>query len=326
MDKEIKTYKTIFHSLFMLESIGPFEEESDPEINSNIAKYLDKNTGAIAFIAPYVGARLTPSKTVRANINIPEEFGMEDAINTMKRKGIKKIYLLINSFGGTVTSSYKIARMLRKSFSDITVFIPNISASGGTLIALTGNRIIMGDMSNISPLDVQLQRQGNMVSVNAMLRSFSALTDFFKDKHESDVPYPWVAMANKLDPVEYQEWVDISDCMEKHAMEILSHSKSNLKQKAEDIVKWLSVECPSHSYSITFQEAKDKLGKDYILHCTNPKYSHLWEPMRKWFGKYMVQSSGFHIIRYIVNNKRRVEKNEKRARVTKKDKKDILKP
>jgi hypothetical protein len=308
--KFLITRKESYYRLFMPEIIGPVESESDPEISSSFAGILDDKTGAIAFIAPYVSARVTPSKSVSASISIPEEFGMEDVIGILKENGAEKILLLLNSFGGGVTSSYKIARMLRDSFDDITVFVPNISASGGTLIALTGNRIVMGDMSNLSPLDVQVTRNRTLVSVNAMLRSFNAMNAFFKNKHETDAPYPWVAMANKIDPVEFQEWVDISNCMEQHAREILSHPKSSLKSKTEDIIRWLSTGCPNHSYAITFQEAKNNLGEDYVFHCTDSGYSSLWEPMRKWLRKYMFQESGYHFMRYILNNKKEEVKTE----------------
>lgn len=125
-----------------------------------------------------------------------------------------------------MSSSFKIAYALRKNFNDITVFIPHIAASGGTLIALSGNEIVMGDMSELTPIDIQMERKGEMYSVNAMIRSFGALNELFKDTSEEDAPYPWKAMANKLDPVEFQEWIDASNLMETHARTILSMNKS----------------------------------------------------------------------------------------------------
>lgn len=289
------------------------KEEKNPQICNTLKKHLDEKTGAIAFIASYVGTQLTPSKMMKPTINIPEELGVEDVINIMKKNGVEKILLLLNSLGGSISSSYKIARMLRYSFKDITVFIPHIAASGGTLVALTGNRIIMGDMSNISPIDVQVIRNGSAVSINAMIRSFSNLNEFFKDKHHSDVPYPWIAMADKLDPVEFQEWVDIAESMRQHAREIIGHENSSLKDKTDKIIHWLSTGCPTHSYSIAFHEAQNNLGEDYIFHCTDPQYSNLWNAMREWFKCYMLHESGFHLIRYILNNKEGVQ-NDKKAK------------
>ena len=39
------------------------------------------------------------------------------------------------------------------------MFIPHIAASKGTLIALVGNKIVMGEMAHLSPIDVQAQRE-----------------------------------------------------------------------------------------------------------------------------------------------------------------------
>jgi hypothetical protein len=260
-------------------------------------------------------------------INIPEELDMEDAINTLKKNGVEKLYLLLNSMGGNVSSSYKIARMIRNSFEDVTVFVPHIAASGGTLLALTGNRIVMGDMSNLSPIDVQVIRKGSQVSVNAMIRSFYNLNEFFKDKHQSDAPYPWIAMADKLDPVEFQEWTDIALSMQAHSREILNHEKSSLKGRTENIVQWLSTGCPTHSYSITFREAQKNLGKDYIIHCSDTRFSNAWEVMREWFKMYMLEESGSHLIRYVFNSKEERQeggKNDQRTEGNTKVDKQVL--
>jgi len=79
---------------------------------------------------------------------------VEDSIlNIQKTRQIDKL-LLLNSFGGQVSSSFKVAQAIRKNFKYITVFIPHIAASGGTLIVLCGNELVMGDMSNLTPIDV----------------------------------------------------------------------------------------------------------------------------------------------------------------------------
>ncbi|MHC1566329.1 MAG: hypothetical protein ACXQT5_02350 [Candidatus Syntropharchaeia archaeon] len=64
-----------------------------------------------------------------------------------------------------------------------------------------------------------------------MIRSFSALNDLFKDTAEEDAPYPWKAMANKLD---LQDWIDASSLMELHAEKILEMNKSFKNNKFTD--------------------------------------------------------------------------------------------
>jgi len=100
--------------------------------------------------------RFPPQKSSTRRWGSPKSSPIETAINIVQEKtDAKKLLLLVNSSGGLVQSSYKIARALRKAFSEIIVFVPHIAASGGTLLALTGNQIVMGVMSQLSPLDPQ---------------------------------------------------------------------------------------------------------------------------------------------------------------------------
>lgn len=244
----------------MAEEITFAEREKDPNVYTAMQNVLGDETAALAFIAPYAPAKVSPSKTISASIAIPEELGIEDAINEIRNEKIEKLYLLLNSLGGGVSSSFKIARILRDDFKEITVFIPHIAASGGTLIALVGNKIVMGEMAHLSPIDVQAERNGKLYSVNAMIRSFGNLNELFQTTSEDDAPYPWKAMADKLDPVEFQEWIDASDLMETHAKAILEHEHSSLKERADEIVDRLSSAYPTHGYSITVNEAEDILG------------------------------------------------------------------
>jgi len=265
----------------------------------------------LAFITSYIPAKVSPTRVARAQIGLMEELGVEDAITEIKEKNIEKLYLLINTFGGGVSSSFKIARALRENFSEITVFIPHIAASGGTLIALTGNKIVMGDMSSMSPIDVQIQRDGNVFSVNAMMRSFHTLNEMFSDTSEDDAPYPWKAMANKLDPVEFQEWVDSSRLMERHAAEILQHPKSGLKSKSATIVGALSRNYPTHKYTITYEEAKTILGDDVCFKNSCPEYNDIWKTMKLWLRQYIMQESGTHLIRYLLPDNLKNEASDK---------------
>ncbi len=75
-------------------------------------------------------------------------------------------------------SSYKIAHALRKTFNKIIVFVRHIAASGGTLLALTGNKIVMGMMSQLSPLDPQAESEEGAISANSVLMRTSLLLRF----------------------------------------------------------------------------------------------------------------------------------------------------
>jgi len=274
------------------------EEESDTKISKILQGYMDEKTAALAMIAPYQPAKVSPSKRLWAEIGLEEELNIEDAIYKLKEREAGNLILIVNSFGGGVSSSFKISYALRKNFVNITVFIPHIAASGGTLIALSGDDLVMGHMSTLTPIDVQMERGGKMYSVNAMIRSFSALNDMFKDTSEEDAPYPWKAMANKLDPVEFQEWIDASILMEEHAKTILKMNKS-FQKEVNSIISRLTEGYPTHTYSITLEEAKDIFGTH--IHSSNESnYKEPWEAARAWVRRYLNVESANHIVRYVL--------------------------
>ena len=278
--------------------VNLLEEESDPDITAEFQKILDRNTAALELVAPYQPAKISPTKEIMPSIGLIEELNIEDVIYKLRESKIENLVLVINSFGGGVSSSFKIAYALRKNFAHITTVIPHIAASGGTLIALCGNEIVMGDLSSITPIDVQLLRNGAWFSVNSMVRSFNALNNLFSDTSEEDAPYPWKAMANKLDPVEFQEWVDASNLMVEHSKIILGMN-SSFKKDVSKIISRLTTGYPTHSYAITLGEAQT-IFEDHIhdgVGSNNP----FWDVSRQWIKKYVLsEKSSNHIIRYIL--------------------------
>lgn len=66
------------------------------------------------------------------------------------------IDLVLHTPGGLVLASVQIARALRSRKAKVTVFVPHFAMSGGTLIALAANEIVMGGYAVLGPVDPQL--------------------------------------------------------------------------------------------------------------------------------------------------------------------------
>ena len=72
----------------------------------------------------------------------------------------KGLDLFIHSPGGAVAATESIMHYIAAKFgSDIRVFVPQLSMSGGTMIALAGKEIWMGLHSNLGPIDPQFGLQ-----------------------------------------------------------------------------------------------------------------------------------------------------------------------
>jgi len=291
-------------ALIIPKSLDSWINVEEETVTSTLVQKLEtlaKKEGAILllFAAPVVGKRITPIYRANPYIGLPEEMGMEYAVTNICSKihGRRKLLLVIHSNGGAVDSSYKIARLLRRKFEDITIFIPNVAASGATLITLTGNKIVMGEMANLTPIDIQLSYNGIRVSVNSITQSLRRLEDYFKDKLPEEAPYPYRAMAEKIDPLMLEEWSDYSEEIWVYLMEILRGAGYTDEKKRIDLAIKIIFSKYPHDFVITRERAK-QYGIKALSH--KPKDIDILNIMREWLSEYLMKSDTTHHIRYVL--------------------------
>jgi hypothetical protein len=274
------------------------KEEDDQKLSEKLTEISKKHDAVLmACIAPYVGLKISPTKTINAQIGLSEEFAVETAINKIQAKtDNRKLLLLVNSPGGSVQSSYKIARALRKTFKEIIVFVPHIAASGGTLLALAGNKIVMGMMSQLSPLDPQAKVEDGAVSANSVVDAHQFVTRLFDDVSVEDAPYSYKALADKCDGVDIRDALASLSLMEEYIREILEecgYSKEECKKISHSIVRGFK----THDEVINIDKAK-KLGLNVVDHTD---FMDEWNLFREWLAKYMLQSADKHVIRFVIS-------------------------
>lgn len=66
------------------------------------------------------------------------------------------IDLIIHTPGGLVLAAMQIARAVEAHKAKVTVYVPVYAMSGGTLIALAANEIVLGEFSVLGPIDPQI--------------------------------------------------------------------------------------------------------------------------------------------------------------------------
>ncbi len=296
------------------------KEESNFDLQ-NIAN--EESAALLAIIEPLYPKMITPSLSANLSINYNLEFNVRKAIKEIKKKSkTDKLFLLINSHGGSISSSYMIARALRKSFKEIIVFIPHIAASGATLISLAGNHIVVDELiSRLSPLDPQIPHDNKYISVNTILKSYYTLNEYFGQIHENHAPYPSKVLAGQMNSYLIQTCLDSLDLMTKYAKEILTCENAlcegkKSEERAEKIISTLlSFEFPMHEFVVSLDKAKN-MGLS-IYHKDDAKLSEIfinkndidiWEKMEYWFTTYQKQTHYEPFVRYLVNQ---VSKEEK---------------
>ncbi|HSV86956.1 MAG TPA: ATP-dependent Clp protease proteolytic subunit [Levilinea sp.] len=83
------------------------------------------------------------------------------------------IDLILHTPGGLVLASEQIANALSRHPAKVTVFVPHYAMSGGTMIALAANEIVMDENAVLGPVDPQIG-QYPAVSILKVLKSKDA--------------------------------------------------------------------------------------------------------------------------------------------------------
>ncbi len=145
------------------------------------------------------------------------------------------IDLIIHTPGGLVLASKQIAMALKNHPAKVTVFVPHYAMSGGTLIALAADEIVMDPNAVLGPVDPQL---GKFPAASIL-----AAIDKKKPENVDD------------------ETLILGDVAEKAirqikatVMEILSGKMED--KKAEHLAELLSKGTWTHDYPIMVDEAK----------------------------------------------------------------------
>lgn len=270
--------------------------ETDPEVVE-----LAERTGSV--LLAMIGAPLDDPAVIWTE----EEFGFETMLAEIRRAArkarLRHGMLLLNTSGGIYAPSYKIAMAVRETFEELTCFVPHEAASCGTLIALSADEIVMGMMSHLSPIDVQMvTKEGHgheerQIPARAVFRDITSLAEDFTapGKRNESTRELWQKLSEKLDPTWMATMKGESETVEQYAMSLLRAARYETRE-ARQIAQKLIYGFPSHSYVLMRDEARD-IGLRIKPESSHPRE---WPVMRRWFEMYMLKSSDTHFIRYVI--------------------------
>src|SRR4029453_12309307 len=124
-----------------------------------------KRAQAIAAIEKLHGARVITmihrqEKRSLFGFNVSRHIDLEDAqtiIAAIKETPADRpIDLVLHTPGGLVLAAMQIARAVEAHPAKVTVYVPVYAMSGGTLIALAADEIVLGEFSVLGPIDPQI--------------------------------------------------------------------------------------------------------------------------------------------------------------------------
>ena len=169
--------------------------------------------------------------------------------------------ILIESPGGDIAAAQRIVELLRSKFKHIRFFIPGSAFSAATMIALSGDEIIMDERGVLGPIDPQI----NGIPARSILNGFDEVQKKLKKEGPGALP-AYLPLIQKYDLHIFEICKDV-DIRSKELVRdwlksyMLKDEKDEKDEKVDSIVTFFSDYNlhRSHSRPIFFKEAK-KIG------------------------------------------------------------------
>jgi hypothetical protein len=117
-------------------------------------------------------------------VNSPMRNGIDDDIRAQlagRATKASEVIVILVTEGGVADVAYRAARALQASYDKIAICIPGWCKSAGTLFAIAGHELIIGDKGELGPLDVQVAVRDEIGDRNSGLILQSALETMRKE-------------------------------------------------------------------------------------------------------------------------------------------------
>ena len=146
------------------------------------------------------------------------------------------INLILHTPGGLVLAAQQIAHALGRHEARVTVFVPHYAMSGGTLISLAADEIVMDPNAVLGPVDPQLSEY----PAASILKAVSQ-----KDKNEID------DKTLILADISEKALVQLKDAVRKILRDKMDGAKADALAETLATGKW------THDYPLTYEELSE---------------------------------------------------------------------
>lgn len=201
--------------------------------------------------------------------------------------------VLIHTYGGEPTAAYRLAQVIRNFSKNVEFLVPEYAFSGGTIICLSGDKILLGDYAVLSPIDITLHRSTDdqceeepkfpteqeteeieLVAIDHFIKvAVQARIEIEREfrlkgfqEAKSQVESEMLRqMVEELGVIEIGKFYREKNLTQAYASELLTSYMFTSKQgddpTIEGILRRLIVESPSHGFPMDYHICRD-IGLD----------------------------------------------------------------
>lgn len=105
------------------------------------------------------------------------------------RRRRHSLYLIIVTEGGNADIAFKIARCLQSLYTEVTAVVAGWCKSAGTLVCIGAHKLVIGDLGELGPLDVQIAKDDDIggrssgLAIDSAFRSLQATGFYFFERY-----------------------------------------------------------------------------------------------------------------------------------------------
>ena len=273
--KWIFSWRGLLVVLFILFFVAPAIESWRLEsLRAQAISALEKKRGSrvIVLIHRQESVNVLGIPVVRY-INIEDSEAVLRAIRLTDKN--TPLDLVLHTPGGLVIAASQIARAIKRHPGKTTVFVPHYAMSGGTLIALAANEIVMDVNAVLGPIDPQL----GDVPAASVLKVFErkpvdkiedmtlVLADQSKKAIAQVTALAQELLAGKIPPEKAKE------VAHRLASGIWTHDFPITVEAAKDLIGLpVSTEIPDEVFQLTAMYPQSQQGQPSVFYLPGPRY------------------------------------------------------
>jgi len=161
-------------------------------------------------VKEWADRRLTSIEQMRdadaITIISPLVFGVEHRIRVAieaREQRRNALLVILDTTGGVVEVVERIVRVFRRHYQEVRFLIPDRAMSAGTILAMSGDAILMDYHSCLGPIDPQIERDGRLVPALSYLSKYDELS---RKAEEGTLTTADVVLLEKLDLAELHQF------------------------------------------------------------------------------------------------------------------------
>jgi ClpP class serine protease len=179
----------------------------------------------------------------------------------------KPILFVLYSTGGSIASAYLIGKLCREySHGELHIVVPRQAKSAATLICCAADYIHMGSLSELGPIDPQIDDlpalglKNSVEHLADLVKKYPAASDMFAKY-----------LSQSLKPIHLGYYERVAESATQYAERLLKSHASNLKRSPNQIAHDLVYTYKDHAFVIDKEEANNIFG-DKIVHTGTKEY------------------------------------------------------